>query len=75
MQPERRAGQGAGVPPDPEQEVPSREEEADQTRSGRPMPEEDAANRTDHHKSGYGGEHGRPREKGPTPGERKRPKP
>lgn len=41
----------------------SREEEADDTRSGRPMPEEDAANRTAHHKSGYGGEHGKPRKR------------
>lgn len=39
----------------------SREEEADDTRSGRPMPEEDAANRIEHHKSGYGGEGGEPR--------------
>lgn len=39
----------------------SREEEAGDTRSGRPMPEEDAANRTEHHKSGYGGEGGEPR--------------
>lgn len=41
----------------------SREEEADDIRSGRPMPEEDAANRTEHHKSGYGGERGGPRER------------
>lgn len=41
----------------------SREEEADDTRAGRPMPEEDAANRTEHHKSGYGGEGGEPRER------------
>ncbi|CAN5317212.1 hypothetical protein BH23GEM2_BH23GEM2_01160 [soil metagenome] len=27
------------------------------------MPEEDAANRTVHHKSGYGGEKGEPRER------------
>jgi hypothetical protein len=27
------------------------------------MPEEDAADRTAHHKSGYGGEHGKPRER------------
>lgn len=27
------------------------------------MPEEDAADRTVHHKSGYGGEHGEPRER------------
>lgn len=41
----------------------SREEEADNTRSGRPMPEEDAANRTEHHRGGYGGERGKPRER------------
>ncbi|HEX6250452.1 MAG TPA: hypothetical protein VFZ56_03355 [Gemmatimonadaceae bacterium] len=41
----------------------SREAEADDTRSGRPMPEEDAGNRTEHHKSGYGGEGGEPRER------------
>jgi len=75
MQPERRAGQGAGLPSDPDEEVPTREEEADQTRSGRPMPEEDAANRTEHHKGSYGGEHGGPREKGDAPEERQRPKP
>jgi hypothetical protein len=39
----------------------SREEEAHEPRPGRPMPEEDAASRTEHHKSGYGGEHGEPR--------------
>ncbi len=44
--------------------VRTREEEADETRSGRPMPEEDAADRTVHHKSGYGGEHGEPRKTG-----------
>lgn len=44
----------------------TREEEADETRSGRPMPEEDAADRTVHHKSGYGGEHGKPRERSGT---------
>lgn len=40
----------------------SREDEAHDTRSGRPMPEEDAADRTEHHKGSYGGEHGEPRE-------------
>jgi hypothetical protein len=75
MQPERQAGQGGSVPPDPDEGVPTREEEADQPRSGRPMPEEDAANRTDHHKSNYGGERGRPREKGATPEEREPPQP
>ncbi len=38
----------------------TREEEAHGTRSGRPMPEEDSADRVQHHKSGYGGEHGEP---------------
>jgi hypothetical protein len=40
----------------------SREEEAHDPRPGRPMPEEDAASRTEHHKGSYGGEHGKPRE-------------
>lgn len=39
----------------------SREEEAHDTRAGRPMPEEDAANRSEHHKGSYGGEQGEPR--------------
>jgi hypothetical protein len=47
-------------PAEPEE---SREEEAGDTRSGRPMPDEDAANRTVHHKSGYGGERGEPRKR------------
>jgi hypothetical protein len=46
----------------------TREEEAHDTRAGRPMPEEDAANRTEHHKGSYGGEHGEPREKPDEPG-------
>jgi len=68
MQPKRRSEQSDGSkgpgPADtgragsPEK---GREHEADDTRSGRPMPEEDAANRTEHHKSGYGGERGEPR--------------
>lgn len=70
MQPDRRSEQSGSAsksdPADtgrassPDQ---SREDEADETRSGRPMPEEDAANRTVHHKSGYGGEKGEPRER------------
>ena len=70
MQPDRRSGQSGhpaksdpadtGRAASPDQ---SREEEADETRSGRPMPEEDAGDRTVHHKSGYGGEHGEPRER------------
>lgn len=70
MQPDRRSEQSGSTsksdPVDtgragsPEQ---SREDEAGETRSGRPMPEEDAASRTVHHKSGYGGEKGEPRER------------
>lgn len=64
MQPERRAEQGPNTPSAADEDAPDREEEADRTRSGRPMPEEDTANRTEHHKSTYGGEHGAPRKKG-----------
>ncbi len=42
-----------------------REDEAEETRSGRPMAEEDAADRVAHHESGYGGENGEPRKPKP----------
>ena len=70
MQSNKRSEQSAAsrgsAPPDKDRASSpheSREEEADDTRAGRPMPEEDAANRTEHHRSGYGGEGGEPRKR------------
>jgi hypothetical protein len=48
-------------------DVPPRESEADEQRSGRPQPAEDHRERTENHQSGYGGAGGKPNREGQSP--------